>query len=76
MRELVVGKGSVFHKREPPCSREKAWMAPCSSRTSWPRRMARPLILSPPARSRIQVFGLDLDNAGRHGTTGDFAWSA
>ena len=33
-----------------------------------------PVTLSPPTKSLISVFGLDIDNSGRHGTTSTIDW--
>jgi hypothetical protein len=35
-----------------------------------------PITISPPTRSVIKAFGWNVDNAGRHGTTSTFNWSA
>lgn len=34
-----------------------------------------PVTISPPSKSLISVFGLDIDNSGRHGTTSRVSWS-
>ena len=34
-----------------------------------------PVTISPPSKSLISVFGLDIDNSGRHGTTSSVSWS-
>lgn len=75
MRELVVGKGYGFHEREPAVLKGEGADGPVHLTNITAAPHGPPLILSPPTGSRIQVFGLDLDSAGRHGTTGAFAWS-
>lgn len=34
-----------------------------------------PVTISPPTKSLITVFGLDIDNSGRHGTTSKVDWA-
>jgi len=35
-----------------------------------------PVTISPPTKSLISAFGLDIDNSGRHGTTSAVSWSS
>ena len=75
MWEFVAGKGSVFHEREPAVLKGAGADGPVQLTNITAAPHGPPADPVAPARSRIQVFGLDLDSAGRHGTTGDFAWS-
>jgi hypothetical protein len=34
-----------------------------------------PVNVSPPVRSHIRAFGIEIDNSDRHGTTSGFSWS-
>ena len=37
---------------------------------------SEPITISPPTKSVIKAFGIDIDNSGKHGTTATFDWSA
>jgi len=32
--------------------------------------------VSPPTKSLIKAFGIEIDNSGRHGTTSEIDWQA
>ena len=35
-----------------------------------------PVTISPPTKSMIKAFGIEIDNSGRHGTTSEIDWHA